>query len=506
MDPQLQDSLGELLSKIGPVGIFALMIWVWIKLKPVTRKAIRTKIWASLRWTGRQLWYLIAVAWWAAKNGIPFRLALRLQPDRWDAMTERRKLAGLKRGKIRRVPVGVSVRLTLTGSLTPRYVSTKIHQIETGLGLKRGSARLKDASRSDRLILEIKLKDPIKDAVPWSRPRGRVRLADPVRVSVTEFGDVAFVSAKNRIGVFGESGSGKSCVQRLLGAHVIQAIDAGLEIWDLKQGVESQHYAGKAHRVTSVEAALERLDWLINSEFVRRGVIMRERGWSEWRESPADPAHVIIIDEGNVVVRGFKPAQFERLCTAIEQGRALGIYFVWATQFPKAENLPTQIRSQLNITICLKLRNSTEARVVFDAEDVANGWAPHHLPGVGWCMIMTGPKDTPADTKAVWLSTEDFRGLDLVGEIPGRTAVLEIEPENDPSPAADKATVADDVFSVLLTADHPMGTSELARTTGRSKAAVHAALKKLEASGAVQRVGQNYMIPTVDRDHEGDEG
>lgn len=171
MDPQLEASLGELLSKIGPLGVLALVIFVWVKMDKRLRAKIRARIWAGLKWSVRQVWYLLAVAWWAAKNQIPFRLALRLQPDRWDAMTEKRKLAGLKRGKLSRVPVGLAVRLTLTGSLTPRYVSTRLHQIETGLGLKRGSARLKDVSRSDRLILEIKLKDPIKDIIPWTRPR-----------------------------------------------------------------------------------------------------------------------------------------------------------------------------------------------------------------------------------------------------------------------------------------------------------------------------------------------
>lgn len=505
MDPQLESSLGELLAKIGPVGVIALLIFVWVKLDKKLRKTIRTKIWSGMKWTVRRLWYLLAVAYWAVKNGVPFRLALRLQPDRWNAMVEKRKLPGLKRGKIRRVPVGIAVRLTLTGALTSQYVSLKLRQLETGLGLKKGSARLKDAaSRSDCLTLEIKLKDPIKGDIPWSRPRGKVRLADPVRVSVTEFGDPVFVSVKNRIGLFGESGSGKSCIQRLVGAHVIQAMDAGLEIWDLKQGVESQHYAGKAHRITTVDAALDRVDWLINNEFVRRGVIMRDRGWSQWEESAADPAHVIIIDEGNVISRNFKPAQFARLAQAIEQGRALGVYFVWATQYPKAENLPTQIRSQLNVTICLKLRTAVEARVVFDAEDVAAGWTPHHLPGIGWCMIMTSPKDVPTETKAVWLSTEDFRAVALSGDLPGRTPYLDQGPEKTPAPAAGPATVADDVWSVLLTAIRPMGTSELARKTGRSKAAVHAALKKLEATGAVQKDGKNFLIPTVEHDHEGD--
>jgi hypothetical protein len=506
MDSRLESSIGDLLAKIGPVGIIALMIFVWVKLDKKIRKAVRAKIWTWIKWALRQTWYLLAVAWWATRNGIPYRLALRLQPDRWNAMVDKRQLPGLKRGKIKRSPIGVSVRLTLTGKLTSRWVSSKLGQLETGLGLKHGTSRIKNVGRADLLVLEIRLRDPIEGSIPWERPSRKVRLADPVRLSLTEFGDPVSVSLKNRIGIFGESGSGKSCVQRVLGAHVIEAVDAGLEVWDLKQGVESQHYAGKAHRVTTIPDALARLDWLVDEEFPRRALIMKERGVSQWKETADDPALVVIVDEGNVITRDFKPAQMERFYTAVEQGRAMGVYFVWATQYPKAENLPTQIRSQLNITICLRLRTAVESRVVFDSDDVAKGWAPHTLPPIGWCLVMTNPKDLPVESKAVWLSTDEFRDLSLVGKIPGqKTSPAGPAEEDDEPPASEVSSVAGEIWSVLLLSDHPMGVSELARQTGRSKAGVHQALKKLAATGAVKKVGMNYMVPTMEEKNDEDQ-
>lgn len=505
MDPELQDSLGDLLAKIGPVGVLALLIWLWCSLDPKIRKTLRHQTWLVIKLICRKIWYLVCVAWWATKNQIPFRLALRLQPDRWDAMVEKRRLPGLRRGKIRRTPTGVSVRLTLTGRLTAKYVHSQIRQIETGLGLRRDVCRLRTVSRSDRLILEIKIRDPLKDGVPWERPGRKVRFADPVRLSVNDFGDSFSVSLKNRLGIFGESGSGKSCTQRVIGAHVVLAIDAGLEVWDLKQGIEGAQYKDKAHVITTVPDSLARLDWLLNEEFPRRAVIMKKRGWTEWEESESNPALFIIIDEGNVIVRGYTPAQFGRLCTAIEQGRALGIFFAWATQFPKAENLPTEIRSQLNVTICHKVRNSQESQVVFK-DDVSKGWVPHTLAGEGWVLIQSTAHKDPEETKVLWLSPSGFRSLSRVGEIPGRSvAVIDAEPEEEQAPAGpEKATVADDVWAVLAVSPGPLGVSELARRTGRSKAAVHAALIKLAEKGFVQRTDQGYVIPV--KDPEGDEG
>jgi hypothetical protein len=505
MDQDLEQSLGELLAKIGPLGVIALLIFVWVKTDPKIRKTLRHQLWVWIKWLARKIWYLIVVAWWAARNKIPFRLALRLQPDRWDAMVDKRKLAGLKRGKIKRTPTGVSVRLTLTGRLTTKYVHSQLRQLETGLGLGRDTVRLRQVSRSDRLILEIKIRNPLEGTVPWERPGRKIRFKDPVRLSVTEFGDVVSVSAKNRIGVFGESGSGKSCTQRILGAHAVTAVDAGLEIWDLKQGVEAQQYRGKAYIVTTVPDALVRLEWLLDEEFPRRAAIMKKRGWTEWRETEDDPAQLIIIDEGNVITRGFTAGQFGRMCTAIEQGRALGIFFVWATQYPKAENLPTQIRSQLNITICHKVRNSEEAQIVFK-DDVKKGWAPHTLAGEGWVLVQSSKHRDPEESKVAWLSPEIFRGLELVGSVPGRSVtVVDADPADDaPAPEPGKASVADDVWAVLATSSSPLGIRELARRTGRSNAAVHAAVKKLEGSGFVQQTGGGYSIPV--KDPEGDEG
>lgn len=507
MDPELQDSLGELLARIGPAGLLALLIWIWIKLSPKTRKEIRNKIWSWVRWLARQLWYLVCVAWWAARNKIPFRLALRLQPDRWNAMVERRKLPGLKRGKIRRTATGVSVRLTLTGSLTSQWVVSKLPQLETGLGLRKKSTRLRHVGRADHLVLEIKLRDAVQEFIPWSRPRGKVRLRDPLRFALTEFGDVVSVSVKNRIGIFGGSGNGKSCAQRLIGAHVIMAVDAGLEIWDLKFGTESQHYINKAHRVTTVPDSLARLDWLIDEEFPRRAVRMRELRTSSWKETEQDPALLIIVDEGNVITREYTPAQMARFFRAVEQGRALGVYFVWATQFPKAKNLPTEIRSQLNVKICFGLETKEESLVVFK-EGVNDGWTPHALPGPGWCMIKSKDPDhlRPRDTKAVWLDDTDLRdNIKMVGKIPGRTPAPDaVEQADETAPEPGAPSVTDDIWAVLLTSPAPLGVSELARRTARSKAAVHAALKKMAASGAVRQDGLKYFVPTVDREHEGD--
>lgn len=494
---------------------------------------------------GRSILGAPAVKVWAGKMDIPYELAQRLQKHEWSAMCSRRKLPGLERGDVERTPYGVAVHVQFGNALDFPTVQRGISQIETGLDVADGTIRLRKGATAGRGILDVRLRDPLEEGTPWEAPSVPVRLAHPVKLAVTPFGDTIEMSVKQRIGVFGTSGSGKSCVQRLIGAHVAQAIDAEGEIWDFKHGVESQHYAGKARRVTTVEDAVDRVDWLLNSEYPRRAAKMKERGVSEWVETPWDPALVIILDEGNAVIRGFgewreededgKPAgtkglPLKDLFTLVEQGRALGVYWVWATQFPKAANLPTEIRSQLNATVCLKLRTDGEARVVF-GDDVSDGWAPQDLYGPGWLLLQDDAHTDPVDAKAVWLSVDTFRSVPIGGTVPDKARLVSRTPgqslssdngtvpvqetgqdtdrtdvsldkgqdsETVPDTDTDRADVSTDVWLVLSVSETPQGVSELARRAGRSKSAVHAALQRMTEDGRVLRYGAGYRLRTTE--------
>lgn len=468
----------------------------------------------------------------AHRLGIPQELAQRLHKDSWTAMCRDRNLSGLELTEVEKTPYGVAVHVQFKGRLDFAAVQRGVDQIETGLDVLTGTIRLRKGTTAGRGIVDVRLRDPLADGVPWEAPAVPVRLAHPLRLAVTPFGDTVELNLKQRIGVFGTSGSGKSCVQRLIGAHVAQAIDAELELWDLKMGVEAQHYAGKAHRVTSLDAAVSRLDWLLDTEFPRRADTMKERGVSEWVETPWAPARVIVIDEGNVIVRGFgewreeaeegepkgaKGLPLRRLFTAVEQGRALGVYFVWATQYPKAASLPTEIRSQLNATVCGKLRTDGEARVVFGDDDVSAGWAPHDLYGPGWILVQDDTHTEPVDAKAVWLSTDTFRSLSGTGQDSGQQQDRTALPVRDrgqslsegcpvPSPVLSHvpdrtaSTVSLDIWTVLLLSEDSLSCSELADRTGRAKSSVHGALAKMLEKNEVIRDGDNYRLRVADTD------
>lgn len=439
-------------------------------------------------------------------SDVPPRLTHFLKPQTWNAMTRERKLDGLSFDHAEETPFGVDVHVRFNNAMNFKYVQDNLRQIETGLDCPdEWKVQLKPGSSKASGVVRIVTHDPLADPVVWTEPDGPVRLRDPLWLSRTPFGDDVFLSIKQRIGVFGTSGSGKSCVQRVLAAHVIQSVDADLEVWDFKFGVEAQHYAGNAHLITSLDVAVQRVRWLVEREFPRRAAIMLERGVSDWDETPEDPARVIVIDEGNKLTRGFSAEQMKALGEVFEQGRALGVYFVWATQFPKATNLPSEIRSQINCRISLLLLSSEESRVVFK-DDVDQGWSPHTLIGPGWLMIKDSDHREPNESKSRLLSKEGLRAVPLSETArQGRDSALsEAEPGQD-SLLSDpgQGSVPEDIWLVLSVSDCPLGVSELSRRTGRSKAAVHGALSRMEVEGQVCRTGTDsrplFCLPLADR-------
>lgn len=408
-----------------------------------------------------------------------------LNPEAWAQMCRKRKLGGLQFLGREETPFGVDVSVRFGGSLTFPHVQNNIGQLQTGLHLPHDwRIQLRKGSSSAYGTVRIITHDPLEGQIVWQPSPSTVRLADPLRISRTAYGEDVHVFLKRRLGIFGTSGSGKSCTQRLVAAHVIQAIDADLEIWDLKFGLESQHFDGKAERITTVHEATQRVKWLIETEFPRRAQIMKQKRTSTWVETPEDRALVVMIDEGNRIVRGFTSAQIKDLATAIETGRALGVYFVWATQFPKSENMPTEIRSQFDCRISMLLMNAEESRVVYK-EAVDEGWAPHLLIGPGWMMIKDTEHRIPEESKALWLPEETVPSIPVSVSVeqPLRPSLIE---------KADNS-VSEDVWGALAMAevqgDGPLGVSELSRRTGRSKSAVHGALSRMEDTGQVCRTG-----------------
>ncbi|WP_461712933.1 hypothetical protein, partial [Streptomyces sp. DSM 41029] len=91
-----------------------LLLWV---IGKTGRRLLAKAVGRLLKRAAKAFVRYVRISLWAARLRMPVRLAIRLQPDRWREMTAARKLVGLKRGRVKRTPMGVDVRVTLGGGL-----------------------------------------------------------------------------------------------------------------------------------------------------------------------------------------------------------------------------------------------------------------------------------------------------------------------------------------------------------------------------------------------------
>jgi hypothetical protein len=454
------------------------------------------------------------------------RLAYRLQPERWREMCQARKLIGLKRGKVKRTPMGVDVRVTLGGSLDLETLNARIRQLETGLGTRRGAIRIEGGDSAHKAIVRITVRNPLAKAVSWLQPAGPVSITEPARLSMNAFGEWTEVDLQQRILVIGASGSGKSSTQRVLAAAVILAEDADLEVWDLKQGTESQHYEGKAIlRITNAADCKARIKHLREVEIPRRAALMQKLGTSTWPTSTRHRDRIVMVDEGAALIRELDDEERDELFTFLEQARAYGIYLWWATQFPKSTNLPTELRSQMSCVIALKMRRGSESRVVFE-ELTKEGWTPHRLPGKGWLMVLDDDHDEPEESRAAFIDEKQFRALKAT--LPEEPEAVAVEPQLPQMPAYAPTIPQQAVAPVSFVKDEPeeaavvpspeeLPTPDAVRTaladapaaglsaanlqlvTGRGKTQVYAAIQQLQDDGDVVKLGHGrYALASTE--------
>lgn len=519
--PAINDTT-DLAINLGWKGCAALITLALILLaqSPRARRAA-LNAWKAL---GLQLKMLTLI-----RMGASRKLARRLQRETWDAMCAHRGLTGLLRGKIRRTPFGIAIHVRMSGALTAEAVSTKMNQIETGLGVNRGSLRLIPGRKADRAVIAITLRDPLAAAAAWPGHVSRdIRKA--VLLGRNEHGEKITVNARQRFVVAGTSGAGKSVFLRIIGATAVTCTNARLSYVDLKAVEASLWQAIPGVEVATTADQVRALVNRIGDRMRGRLQAMAARGDVDHTPTKDEPAEIIIVDEGAELKRAGLDDVVQQLESLAQLGRAADFWLVWASQYPtdKSGGLPVGIGTQAEAVVGLRVETPRINRNVFGEDAGGSGWEADKLPGGGGWFLLRDPQHThPERARAYLLEPENVRAL-----VPSRSPLLPpaavspaippvpshaptvhltkaqepVQPVPAPEPRKKidvKVTVADEVRMALAFSPVPLGNNEIARQIGRDRGAVSRVVAKLVASGEIHTdQDKKYTICLASADRE----
>jgi len=184
--------------------------------------------------------------------------------------------------------------------------------------------------------------------------------------------------------IAGATGSGKSVViNGIIQAALLKApCDIGFILIDPKR-VELAPYANLPHTITHAKgfdpkAWTAALMQAVNIMDARYTEMERKRQ----RLYTGSDIYVIIDEWANVYKNGGRDC-YRAVMRLTSEGRAARVHVILATQVPKANIIPTEIRENFTARLCLRCNAKAESRVLMDVAGCEN------LPQYGFGYYIT---------------------------------------------------------------------------------------------------------------------
>jgi S-DNA-T family DNA segregation ATPase FtsK/SpoIIIE len=280
----------------------------------------------------------------------------------------------------------------------------QVPAIESGLGIRPGSVRaLPDPDRADRVILRVIETDPHAQAIAWPG-QPETLITRPVDIGLFEDGrTVGAVILRRNALIGGTTGSGKSGIVNVILAYLIACADVTVWGVDLKGGMELQPWAQCLPRLATTPRETAALFRDATTELDRRAGMMTARGARVWNPTPDDPALVIVVDEYAEM-----PGEAQDDSDSVaRRGRAVAVNMIAATQRPTQEAMGgNAVRSQMDVRICLRVRERRDADLILGQGFVNSGWHAHALTQPG-AFLISAPEHSAPERARGYLITDD---------------------------------------------------------------------------------------------------
>ncbi|MBY8888512.1 hypothetical protein K7472_27260 [Streptomyces sp. PTM05] len=536
-------------SSLGAAGIVLHAThpgaWPWIGLVTVTLSVALVKGWllrrldrfeerlyASLTACAAGIWLTLATAVGVSWSPLPWLLLLGTPTAGVPWWTHRRRRArvsvertirawpdnaeaiGLVGSRIVSAVVdawGWRARVGLRGGQTAADALNRVPAIESGLGTRPGAVRVApDEARADHFTLRVLDRDPHAKPIPWTGPSVS-SVHEPIELGVHEDASPALVSLLRRHALIGGiAGSGKSGVLNVILADLAACPDVVLWGIDLKGGMELQPWAPCLDRLatTPQEATVLLRDGTRVLES-RAGALSR-RGLRVWEPTVTAPALVIVVDEYAELAEEAEEA-LGHADSIARRGRAVAVTLLAATQRPTQQAMGRKaVRSQMDVRVCLRVRERRDVDLVLGQGMLAAGWTAHTLDAPGKFLLSAPGADEPQRARAYLVTDAEVSAtaarygptrprLDALSQSATRTCeasdeddevidaelVLqeeESEPEGGP----------ESVLLRALDAAPPQGHSvaDLMRVSGMGRTWVYRRLQEHAAAGRVIQVSR----------------
>jgi S-DNA-T family DNA segregation ATPase FtsK/SpoIIIE len=347
---------------------------------------------------------ILAFPWWFHRRR---RAKVRIERtiSRWPDIASDIGLPGSRIANVVVDAWGWTARVILRKGTTVAHAIAKIPDIESGLELRPGSIRISpDGKKANRLIMRVVETEPLAEPVPWPGPT-ITSVTQPAEIGITEDGrPVRVLLLRRNVLIGGIAGSGKSGVLNIIIAILAACRDVRLWGVDLKGGMELSPWESCFERIATTPEEANILFRDAVTELDNRAARMAAEGKRTWEPSPGDPALVIITDEHAEL-----PSEsHERADSVARRGRALAVNLIAATQRPTqaAMGKNTAVRSQMDIRICLRVREPRDADLILGQGSVNSGWHAHKLTQPGEFLISDPGHAAPERNRAYLLTDE----------------------------------------------------------------------------------------------------
>jgi S-DNA-T family DNA segregation ATPase FtsK/SpoIIIE len=347
---------------------------------------------------------ILAVPWWFHRRR---RAKVRVERtiSGWPEVADNIGLPGSHIASVVVDAWGWTARVILRKGTTVAHAIARIPDIESGLELRPGSIRIfPDGTHANRLVMRVVETEPLAAPVPWPGPSTR-SVTQPADLGISEDGRaIRVLLLRRNVLIGGIAGSGKSGVLNVIIAILAACRDVRLWGVDLKGGMELGPWESCFERIATTPDDANDLFRDAVTELNKRAASMAATGKRTWEPAPDNPALVIITDEHAEL-----PEESHDCADSIaRRGRAVAVNLIAATQRPTlvAMGRNTAVRSQMDIRICLRVREPRDADLILGQGSLHSGWHAHKLTQPGEFLISSPEHGTPERNRAYLIDDE----------------------------------------------------------------------------------------------------